>query len=161
MFERTDVKRWRRTIHKELRPLREPSDSPTYRAAMVLAAIYGFGTDITVLAEVSGQALEFVRGVLKRARKTRMLKGQTLHVGWNEQHGLFALMVDAMVAEGTCSRPPDPKRSAAQKARQHGRGRGTSKRRQVVSTAGAVFTPKITRSNPLYGLTEWVTEGRR
>lgn len=154
MFSKPQIKQWRRAIHKEFRWLRMPSEDPTYRAGMVLAAVYGFGTDVGILATLSGQTDAFVRTVLKRARATRMLTGQTLRVAWNSKDGLVALMLDSMVAEGSCSRPPDPRRSAA--ARKRKRGPDTKPRApRTKAIPGAVFTPKVTNSDPLYGLSEW------
>lgn len=158
MFTKPQIKSWRRAIHKEFRWWRTPSEAPEYRAGMVLAAVYGFGTDVAIIAEVTGQTEAFVRAVLKRARKARILTGQTLRVAWNSKNGAFALALDAIVAgcEGI-ARAPDPKRSAALK----GRTRGPDKKpraRRVKPTTGAVFSPKITNSDPLYGLTEWGKE---
>ena len=128
-----------------------------YRAGMVLAAVHGFGTDVSLLVELSGQPEAFVRGVLKRARATRLLVGQTLRVAWNSKHGIFALAMDSMVAEGSLYRPPDPKRSAAAKARPRGPDKKPRARRNTVATG--VYTPKMVNSNPLYGLAEWEKTG--
>jgi hypothetical protein len=154
MFTKDQVKRWRRAVHKEFRWWRLPSEDPAYRAGMVLAAVYGFGTDVAIIAEVSGQTVDFIRAVLKRARATRLLTGQTLRVGWNTKEGAFALLLDAMVAEGSLSRPPDEKRSAAAKARPRGPDKKPRARRLHIPN-GAMFSPKVTNSDPFYGLSEW------
>ena len=131
-----------------------PLVHPAHRACMVLAAVYGFGTDISVLVEVSGQTEIFVRTLLRRARKTRMLTGQTLRVGWNDKKtGQLALLLDAMTGISDLYRPPDEKRSAAAKTRMKPVSRKQPAPRQVV-LPGAVFTPKIVNSDPLYDLAE-------
>lgn len=153
-FEKESVKRFRRTVHRECRRLHLDPDDPEYPVMMVLACVLAFGTDVGVLSEVSGQQDKFVRDVLKRARKARILAGQTLRVGWNGEHGGMAMVLDAMVSAGTLSRFVDPKRSAAAKALV--RKPETKPRRQRTKiAAGSVFSPKVTASDPLYGLNEW------
>jgi hypothetical protein len=154
VFNRADVKRWRRVVHKELRWLRCASEDPVYRAAMVLAAVYCFGTDVGVIAEASGQPEAFVRQVLKASRKERVIAGQTIRAAWNGKHGVVALMLDAMVATGDLYRPPDPKRSAAAKARKQSARPQKPRAPRTKMAAGAVFTPKVTKSDPLYNLAE-------
>ena len=159
-FERDSVKRWRRAVHKELRWLNLPSEDDVYRAAMICAAIYCFGTDVSVLIEISGQDEARVRAVLKRLRKTGVLSGQRLRAsdGWSGKHGTFGLLLDAMVAAGELYRPPDKKRSAAAKARP--RTKSSSPRRPPTKIEpGSVFSPKVSKSNPFYGLAEWETKG--
>jgi len=123
---------------------------------MVCATIYCFGTDVSVLVELSGQSAAVVRAVLTRLRKTRVLTGQTLKAGdgWKGKHGAFGLMLDAMVAAGELYRPADPKRSAAIRRRVMPTRRAPYKTRTVVAP-GAVYTPKVAKSNPMYGLAEW------
>jgi hypothetical protein len=160
IFDKADVKRWRRTVHKELRRIRLPPDDAAYPAAMICAAIYCFGTDVAVLAEVSGQPEAAVKPTLKRLRQQRALSGQTLRVAWNdEKTGGFALLLDAMVAAGDLIRPVDEKRSAAHK----GKHSGPRKPRQPgqASEPGAPFRPKVTNSNPLYYLDETKPERKR
>lgn len=152
-FERESVKRWRRVVHKELRWLKLPSEDVVYRAAMVCAAIFCFGTNVDVLIEITGQDKARVRSVLKRLRKMRVLSGQTLRASgkWEGDQGAFGLMLDAMVAAGELYRPVNEKRSAAQKARKvSGPRKPRTKREPQV-----VFQPKVTNANPLYGLAEW------
>lgn len=154
-FARESVKEWRRAVHKELRWLKTPSDDPMYRAAMVCAGVYCFGTDVAVLVEVTGQEKPLVRSVLKRMRKMRVLTGQTLRAsgGWEGTEGAFGMMLDAMVAAGELTRPPDPKRSAAQKART--RATASKPRAPRAPKPSGMFMPKVQKSNPLYGLPEW------
>jgi len=153
-FDRESVKKWRRAVHKELRWLGAPSEDLVYRAAMVCATVFCFGTDADILAELSGQDEKLFRTVLKRLRKMRVLVGQTLRAsdGWQGKYGNFGLMLDAMVAAGDLYRPPDEKRSAAQKARRNPESRKPRSPRQAV-TPGT--RPKVVNSNPLYGLAEW------
>jgi hypothetical protein len=155
VFDKADVKRWRRVIHKELRRMRLPSDDPTYPAAMVLAAIYCFGTDVSVLAEVTGVNEQRVRQTLKALRKRGIVVGQRLRTAMtDEKTGGFAWILDAMVASGDLYRPPDPKRSAAMKGRKRGPNKQPRRPRTKIMP-GAIFTPKVVKSNPLYGLAEW------
>ena len=156
LFERDSVKRWRRAVHKELRWLKLPSEDSVYRAAMVCAGIFCFGTDVAVLAEVSGQEPRIVRSVLKQLRRNRALTGRTLRAngGWDGKHGALGMMLDAMVAAGDLYRPPDEKRSAAAKARKMSTERKARKPHQRVEP-GTVFRPKVSKSDPLYGLAEW------
>lgn len=159
VFEKDSVKQWRRAVHKELRWLKLPSEDPVYRSAMVCAAVYCFGTNVAVLAEVSGQETPFVRATLKRLRKTRILTGRTLRAceGWEGKHGIFAMMLDAMVAAGELYRPVDETRSQAQKARTTSRPRQPRQKRDVVD-APNVFKPTVTKANPKYGLAAWETK---
>jgi hypothetical protein len=153
-FNREDVKRWRRAVHKELRWCKLPSDDAVYRAAMVASGIYCFGTNLDVLVEVTGQDRKFVRDTLKHFRSRRVLVGQTLRIDWNDpKSGAFALLLDAMVGAGEIDRPPDPKRSAAQRARKSS-GERKPYRKRTPQPQG-VFTPKVTKADPLYGLNEW------
>jgi hypothetical protein len=152
MFDKARIKQWRRDISKEMHKIGLPSDTPEFDTGRVLAAVYGFGTDVDVLVEVTGYSAKYVRDVLKRCRKARIIVGQRLRVAWNE-HGI-SLGLDAMVASGVCTRPPDPKRSAAQKARRQPAMRAPRRPRTVVAK-GAVFTPKVTPADPYYGLSEW------
>ena len=153
IFQRDDVKRWRRVVHKELRRMRVFPEEASYPAAMVTAAIYCFGTDVEVLAETSGHPADYVTRVLKRLRQHRVLTGQRLRVAWeDEKTGGFAWGLDAMVACGDLVRPVDPKRSAAHK----GRHAGPRKPRTVRAKPEpqTPFRPAITKSNPLYYLDE-------
>ena len=160
-FEKADVKRWRRTIHKELRRVRlSPSDGPSYQVAMVLAAVYGFGTNAALLSELTGQSVEYVKTTLKRLRQQRILSGQTLRARWEDKkHGGFAWIIDAMVGAGDLARFVDPKRSAAHKGRHS--GPRTPRRPRVTIAKGAIFSPKMVKSNPLYGLVEWESSSDR
>ena len=160
-FDRASVKRWRRAVHKELRWLKLPSEDAVYRAAMVCAAIFCFGTDVAVLAEVSGQDPDVVRSALKQLRRNRALTGRMLRAsaGWDGTFGAFGMMLDAMVAAGDLYRAPDEKRSAAAKARAKPTERKARQPRPRVDP-GTVFRPKVSKSNPLYGLAEWEKRGR-
>ena len=149
LFERADVKRWRRIVHKELKRARMPSNDPTYPAAMVCAAVYCFGTNRAVLLEVSGVEEAIVTATLKRLRKERVLSGQTLHAGWNDKkHGWMAWFLDAVVGSGDLVRPVDPQRSAAHKGK-HG---GPRKPRRVVPPPNEPQAPKMINSDPKYWL---------
>lgn len=154
------MKRWRRTVHKELRRAGLPDDgSETYAAAIIAAAVYGFGTNLDVLAELTGRERTLIRTVLKRFRATRVLVGQTLRVGWDDpKGGAFALILDAMVGGGDIDRPPDETRSAAQKARKSSGQRKPYKPRSPQPQG--VYSPKVRNTDPFYGLKEW-REGKK
>lgn len=155
IFEKVSVKQWRRVVHKELRGTGLPSEDPVYRACFVLAGIFCFGTDVEVLVEVSGQTADFVRAVLKRARRTRILSGRRLMVAWLQAGiGGLAVILDAMTVIGDLYRGSDPKRSAAAKARKNPAARSARPPRQKVEP-GTIFSPTVVRSNPLYGLAKW------
>lgn len=150
-FSQPTIRNWRRAVFREIKTLGFTPGYPGFSAAMVMAAVYGFGTDTGVLSEITGHGEEYIKTVLKRLRKTRILSGQTLRVRWDKEgfEGLVALACDALVASGNVERPPDPKRSAAQRGRTDGRGRGTPKVRSAARPSGA-FTPKVVQANPLY-----------
>jgi uncharacterized protein with NAD-binding domain and iron-sulfur cluster len=108
-----------------------------------------------VICEVVGQPEAFVKPTLKRLRQQRALSGQTLRVAWTDKKtGGFAWILDAMVAHGDLARPVDPKRSQALKGRKRGPDKQPRRPRTKV-VSGAVFTPKVVKSDPIYGLSEW------
>lgn len=152
-FDKAKVRRWRRTVWREFTGM---GFLPTHmHAPMVLAAIDAVGTGPTLIAELVGVSEEYVTKVLRRLRKQRVLQGQTLRIGWDSKDsGWMAVALDAMVATGDLTRPPDPRRSAAQKARAP---ETRTRKPQTKRTKAAVgmFTPKRVKSNPFYGLPEW------
>jgi hypothetical protein len=129
-------------------------------ASMVMAGISIVGTDASVLCELTGLSVEYVTKVTRRLRKSGVVRGQSLRVAWWQEKfaGDVAVVLDAGVAAGVFSRGINPKRSAAQKARQpETRARGPRQPRAKVEP-GTVFVPQQKKSNPLYGLPEWETE---
>lgn len=158
-FEPARIKRWRRDVYRVFEG--DGFKPPQIMAALVLAAISTVGTDPRVLSELTGHSEEYIRRVLTRLRKQRVLRGQTLRGAWaDDRHGSLAIMLDGMVAAGMVSRFVDEKRSAAQKARApETRARGPRGKRAVVAP-GAVFTPQVQKSNPLYGLPEWEAQNQ-
>jgi hypothetical protein len=151
MFDSKKTKRWRRDIWRifEAQGFKAMEIMP----AMVMAAVAEFGTDPSVLAEITALSTDYVKKVLKRLRRQRILVGQTMRTRWDET---LAAELDAMAAAGLITRRfVDPKRSAAQKARApETRARGPRRKRATV-LPGAVFTPKVQKADPLYGLPEW------
>ena len=154
-FDLAKVKRWRRDIWRIYEG--EGFKPAEIMAAMVLAAVAAVGTDRDVLSELTGHSPLFVQKVLRRLRRQRVCCGQTLRTpGVAAGHeGHVGAILDASVAAGIFARFVDPKRSAAQQARKpETRAQGPRRPRTKI-TAGAVFTPKQQKSNPLYGLPEW------
>lgn len=165
VFERGKVRRWRRDMWRELvRAGFSPQrDTRKMSAALVLFAVSAIGTEITALMELTGLQAPFIRATLKRLRQQRILTGQKLRTAWDSEAGGVAVMLDAMTAAGELYRPPDPKRSAAQRRRApESRARGPRAKRPPVTLApGVVFTPPAVKSNPYYGLSEWEGKGDR
>lgn len=144
-YTKDAIKRWRRTCHKEIDRLGAFHDADSFRAVgLVAMSVYAFGTDVTTLAEMTGQTPELVRNVLRRLRQQRILTGQRLRVNWNDEgfSGVVSLCCDLLVAVGEVVRPVDPKRSAALKGKAGRKAGGTNKRTTVLS-AGAVYTPQV------------------
>jgi hypothetical protein len=162
MFEKEQIKRWRRTCHKEIDRLGTTGDGDVFRATgLVVMSIYAFGTDVQTLATLSGQTPAFVRNVLKRLRQQRILSGQRLRVNWNDKgfRGEISLCCDLLVAIGDVVRPVDPKRSAALKGKAGRKLGGANQRRTPKVTPGAVFTPQVKAvPNQLYQISD---QGRR
>lgn len=152
-LDKQRVKRWRRDVWRAFKA--DGLTPPEIMAAMVLVAVASVGTDLGVLSELTGSSRDYVRKVLQRLRRQRVLAGQTLRTHWDdEESGGLAVMLDAMVSAGILSRPVDKKRSAAQQARApETRARGPRRKRTVVPE-GAMFTPKMQHSDPLYALSE-------
>jgi hypothetical protein len=153
-FEPKRVRRWRRDVW---RVFAEEGFSPVeVSAALVLGAVAFFGTDLGVLSELTGSSRDYCRKVLRRLRKQRVLSGTTLRTRWQDDKvGHLAEFLDAGVAAGIFSRCVNQKRSAAQKARApETRARGPRRARTQIAP-GAVFTPQMQKSDPLYGLPEW------
>jgi hypothetical protein len=143
-FEKADIKRWRRACHKELDAL---DATPAMRGpGLILCGVLGFGTDRTVLQEITGRPEVEVRLVLRKLRQQGILRGQTLRTGWlHNKHGWCAFLLDVMVAAGDISRTtPTPRvvrrRTAVRQPR----------RPRVTPPPGAVFTPKMVRADPYY-----------
>lgn len=161
-FDPRKVKRWRRDVWRAYEAAGfKPAE---IIAAMVLAAVVSFGTDPNVLSKITGSSEAYVRQVLKRLRQQRVLSGQTLRAGWlgsDEDAANIGAVLDAGVAACIFTRSPDPKRSAAQKARKPETYARGARRRRTIVAPGAVFTPKQQKSNPLYGLPEWDRAGRK
>ncbi|MDP3768588.1 MAG: hypothetical protein Q8S13_11290 [Dehalococcoidia bacterium] len=155
-FDRKLVKRWRRDVWRVFAD--QGFKSPEIPAAMVLAAVMCFGTDLSVLSDITGSSEAYVRQVLRRLRQQGVLRGRTIRtagLGREADVATLGMVLDAGVAAGIFTRSADPKRSAAQKARKpETRARGPRRPRTQV-TPGALFTPALQRSNPLYGLPEW------
>jgi len=103
-FNLKRVQRWRRDVwrifeHAGFQPAQ-------IMAALVLAAVASFGTDLEVLSEVTGHSTDYVRKVLRRLRAERVLRGQTIRAAWaDENSGSFAVALDAGVAAGMFTRP--------------------------------------------------------
>lgn len=157
-FELRRVKRWRRDVWRVFE--REGFKPAEIMAAMVLAAVAVVGTDLAVLSELTGLSALYLRKVLTRLRRERILRGQTIRTpGVSDGfEGHLGTMLDAGVAAGLFARFVDQKRSAAQKARApETYARGPRGPRTKVPP-GAVFSPQLQKSNPLYGLPEWKAE---
>jgi hypothetical protein len=153
-FDPTRVRRWRRDVWRLF--AKEGFRPAEVSAALVLAGVAFFGTDLGVLSELTGSSPDYCRKILRRLRKQRVLRGTTLHARWHDHdEGYVATMLDAGVAAGIFVRGVNQKRSAAQKARApETRARGPRRPRTKIAP-GAVFTPKIQKADPLYGLPEW------
>ncbi len=153
-FDQKKIRRWRRIIW---RVFSANGLEPVHvHAAMVMAAVDVVGSSELMIAELVGVSEDYVRKVLRRLRKQRVLRGHTLCVRWDEPgfEGTVAALLDAMVATGELTRPPDPRRSAAQNARApETRARGPRTRKAPL-IVGA-YTPKRVKANPWYGLAEW------
>jgi hypothetical protein len=159
-FDKSRVKRWRRDSWGELRRLGLDTSKPECAAGLVMVGVYSFGTDLDVLNEVTGLPRGFVRDVLKRMRKERILVGQTMRVRWDKagMEGAVALTCDALVISGLVNRPPDPKRSAAQR-RVVRTPSATPRQRRVPPASGAVFTPRVANAHPWYKIADAAFEG--
>lgn len=153
-FEKAAVRRWRREVWREFE--RGGFDAIEIQAALVMAAIAIVGTDTESLSELTGLSAEYARKVMRRLRKHRVLSGQTIRVAWETDGLEMSVFFDAMVAAGILTRSPNPKRSAAQKARApETRARGPrGPRRQAARVVGP-YTPTIKKADPWYGLPEW------
>jgi hypothetical protein len=159
MFDKKEVRRWRRTIYREFEKL--GFHSMQIMAASVLAAISAVGTDPNVIAELAGVSPEYALKVTKRLRRERILVGKKLRVAWMDtKAGDFAVMLDAGVAAGEFARFADDKRSAAMKVRKLGPRKYGPRRPRSKAEPGP-FRPSLTKSNPLYGLPEWKNEKPR
>lgn len=153
-FDPRRVKRWRRDTWRVF--AKEGFHPAEVSAALVLAGVAFFGTDLDVLSEITGSSREYCEKVLRRLRKQRILSGTTFRVRWeHDKEGYVATMLDAGVAAGIFVRGIDKKRSAAQKARAPEKRHRGPKRPRTKIEPGAVFTPKMQNANPLYGLPEW------
>lgn len=154
LFDRTKLLKYRRTVFRELTGLGMKAGTSIFGAAEVMAAVSGFGTSLTVLTEVTGHSPKFIRTVLKRLRKSGVLRGTTLRVRWDVEgfEALCAISCDALVAEGFALRVPDEKRSAAHR----GKHSGPRKPRTRKTFVSGPFTPKKVKSNPLYIAAEHV-----
>src|SRR5262245_46493131 len=100
MFDKQQIKRWRRACHKEIDRLGTTGSADRFRAIGLIAmSIYAFGTDVTTLTTLTGQPSKMVRDVLKRLRTQGVLKGQTLRVNWNDKgfRGEVSLCCDLLV----------------------------------------------------------------
>jgi hypothetical protein len=117
----------------------------------VLAAVSAFGTSLPVLSEIVGRDEAFVKTVLKRLRKSKVLVGQTIRINWDYEgwEAMVAVGLDLMVASGEVIRVPDEKRSAAHKGKHSG---PKSSRRVPTSKIAGPFSLKRVKSNPLYTL---------
>jgi hypothetical protein len=154
MFDKQKIRKWRKQVWRVL--AREGFQPAHMNPVMVMAAVDVVGTNPALVSSLVGVSIDYVTKVLRRLRKQRVLSGQTLRVRWDEPgfEGRVAFILDAMVATGEVVRPPDEKRSAAQKARApETRVRGPRGKRSQ-APVGA-FTPKHVKANPLDGLSEW------
>lgn len=156
-FDKHRVKRWRR---ETWRIFEQQGFKPAeIMAALVMAAVSGFGTDVDVLSELTGSSTDYVTKVLRRLRKQRVLAAQTMRTRWTDDNdGYVATLLDAGVAAGLFTRDAvDQRRSAAQKARAPETRHVGPQRQRVRIPKGAVFTPKTQKANPMYGLPGWTT----
>jgi hypothetical protein len=153
LFDPNKVKRWRRDVWRAFES--EGFKPHEIIAAMVMFAVNCIGTDLLALSQLTGSSEVYCQKVLRRLRKNGVVSGQKVRVSWrDENNGWIGPMLDAGVAAGLFERSPDTKRSAAQKARDpKTRHRGPRKARTVIAR-GAVFSPQVVDSNPLYGLTK-------
>ena len=155
MFEKKAIRHWRRFIFREVEKIGFRPAHRGFSAAMVMMTVYSFGTDVDVLVELTGFSAEFVIKTLRRLRKQKILVGQKMRVArWDDDGALGAVGValDALVAADEVSRFPNPKASAAQKARApETRARGPRTRR--APKAVGIFTPQVKNCDSLYGLT--------
>lgn len=151
LFDKKKVRRWRKTVFRELTRLGFGPANIEFAPGMILAGIQGFGTDVSVLRELTGYPDALIVRTLKRLRKMRILVGQTLRADWSGDGlaGEVAFVADVLVALGEFKRTPDAKRSAAQLARPRSHVSATRANRVKIQ-AGAVFTPKTVKSNPWY-----------
>ena len=153
-FDKKAVKRWRRDVWRVFE--KQGFKPAEIMAALVMAAVAAFGTDLSVLSEITGHSADYVRVVLKRLRKQRVLSGATLRTAWDDDNaGGLATALDAGVAAGIFTRGVDPKRSAAQRKRAASTRAYGPRRKSTAVAPGAVFTPAMKKANPLYGLPEW------
>lgn len=110
----------RRAIIRELRrldkTLERPENYRTFRAGMVLMAVYMVGTSVPVLEEITAQPPKFIDEILARLRKSHMLRGEILRVNWDHPtRGGWSVLFDAMSAAGDINRAANPKKVAARK----------------------------------------------
>lgn len=157
LFDKTRVRRWRRDVFREVQKLGFRPEQPGFSAATVMIAVYSFGTDVTALVEITGYADTFIVKIIRRLRKSKILVGQKMRVAaWDAEglQGIVGLACDALTVAGDVERVPDPKRSAAQKRAAQSRVMPPTRRRRTVIAPGAVFSPQVVTSNPLYQLAE-------
>lgn len=155
-FKPAEVRRWRRTIWRAFADYGfQPIEIPACR---ILAGIVAIGTDSGLLSALTGSSEDYVKKVLRRLRKDRVLVGRSLRASWlteDEATNSLGACLDAGVASGIFSRFVNEKRSAAQKARARESFARGPRRSPVARVIGQIFTPDQKRSNPLYGLPEW------
>lgn len=147
-FNRKKLIQYRRRVFRELTTLGFRAASREFRCATVMAAVSGFGTALPVLGEVTGFDAAFIQRVLRRLRKSKMLVGQKMRLGWDGEgmEAIIAICCDALVADGCVVRVPDEKRSAAHRGK-HGGPRKVSQRKpQPIEP----YSPARVKSNPLY-----------
>lgn len=156
-FDQTALRRWRRDVLRELSKAGFQNPA-AMGAGLIMVSAAHFGTDVSILVELTGHDDRFVRKVLKRLRAERIITGQKVRIRWNDEGhdgfaGFVAFCCDALVAAGECYRPVDPKRSAAQKVAAQKRDM-TKPRRRVKVPEGAMFSPRQIKANPFYDLEE-------
>lgn len=161
-FTTKQVRRWRRDVWREIVALGFNEKNPrVLYVGMVLAGVLGFGTDPAVLSELTGASQEFVKQALTRMRKARILSGQTLRIRWDKEglEGAVAFGCDIMAAaQDGVDRVPNPKRSAAQKARS--RTVPSKPRAARAPKAIGAFTPRTTVADAWYQATPEGRDGR-
>lgn len=160
-LDKAAARRWRRDVFRALSADKQmgwhPGD-PTFSGMTVLAAISHVGTDVSVLSELTGFSVAFVTKILKRARKARLVVGQTMRTNWEGEHGWVGVVADSLVAAGYATRVPDNKRSAAASKRAMRRAPSAKRQPRVVLPAGAVFTPKHVKASPRWLHAKWATK---
>ena len=158
-FDCRAVKRWRRDVWRAFE--HEGLKASEIVAATVMAAVAIVGTDCLVLSVLTGVSPNYARTVLRRLRKEGIVRGRSMRVVWAQPdvaHSSFGILLDAMTAAGILSRQfANEKQSAAQKARSpETRARGPRGRR--IKTPAGVAPLRPVKSNPLYGLPEWLVK---